>query len=84
VGYAGKMTNNIGKDLIHYKVTDPSDHPLNPRPDTLRYGISKIQGKTWITFQRDMNINLVRPLLISSSPPLMVEVLMSTLLIMHA
>ena len=66
VGYAGKMTNNIGKDLIHYKVTDHSDHPLNPRPGTLRYGASKIQGKVWITFQRDMNIKLVKPLLISS------------------
>ena len=64
--YVGKMTNNIGIDLIHYKVTDPSDRPLNPKPGTLRYGTSKIQGKVWITFQRDMNINFVRPLLISS------------------
>jgi len=30
VGYAGEMTNNIGKDVIHYKVTDHSDQPLNP------------------------------------------------------
>jgi pectate lyase len=66
VGYAGKMANNIGKDLIHYIVTDPSDHPLNPRPGTLRYGASRIQGKVWITFQKDMNIKLVKPLLISS------------------
>jgi len=66
VGYAGKMTNNVGKDLIHYKVTDHSDDPLNPRLGTLRYGASKIQGKVWITFQKDMNIKLVRPLLISS------------------
>ncbi|CAJ2635530.1 unnamed protein product [Trifolium pratense] len=66
VGFVGKMTNNIGKDLIHYKVTDPSDHPLNPRPGTLRYGASRIQGKVWITFQKDMNIKLEKPLLISS------------------
>ncbi|XP_028764002.1 putative pectate lyase 17 [Neltuma alba] len=66
VGYAGKMTNNIGKDLIHYKVTDPSDDPINPKPGTLRYGASMIQRKVWITFQRDMHIKLLRPLLISS------------------
>ncbi|KAK7290670.1 hypothetical protein RIF29_05251 [Crotalaria pallida] len=66
VGYAGKMTNNIGKGLIHYKVTDPSDDPINPKAGTLRYGASVIQGKVWITFQRDMLIKLVRPLLISS------------------
>ncbi|KAI9113469.1 hypothetical protein K1719_015396 [Acacia pycnantha] len=66
VGYAGKMTNNIGKDVVHYKVTDPSDDPINPKPGTLRYGASVIQGKVWITFQRDMRIRLARPLLISS------------------
>ncbi|AET03983.1 pectate lyase-like protein [Medicago truncatula] len=66
VGYVGKMTNNIGKDLIHYTVTDPRDHPLNPAPGTLRYEASRIQGKVWITLKRNMNIKLVRPLLISS------------------
>ncbi|KAI4327543.1 hypothetical protein L6164_019992 [Bauhinia variegata] len=66
VGYAGKMSNNIGKGLIHYKVTDPSDNPIIPKPGTLRYGASVIQGKVWITFQRDMHIKLQRPLLISS------------------
>ncbi|KAK7307570.1 hypothetical protein VNO77_40761 [Canavalia gladiata] len=66
VGYAGKMTNNIGMDLIRYKVTDPNDDPINPRPGTLRYGTSVIQGKVWITFQKDMHIRLERPLLISS------------------
>ncbi|XP_061375156.1 probable pectate lyase 16 [Gastrolobium bilobum] len=66
VGYAGKMTNNIGKDLIYYEVTDPSDDPINPKPGTLRYGASRIHGKVWITFQRDMQIRLERPLLISS------------------
>ncbi|KAE9617739.1 putative pectate lyase [Lupinus albus] len=66
MGYAGKMTNNIGEDLVHYKVTDPSDDPINPKQGTLRYGASVIQGKVWITFQRDMVIRLMRPLLISS------------------
>ncbi|XP_014500499.2 pectate lyase 1-like [Vigna radiata var. radiata] len=66
VGYAGKMINNIGNDLIHYKVTDSSDDPINPKPNTLRYGASIIQGKVWITFQRDMQIKLEKPLLISS------------------
>ncbi|KAK7266826.1 hypothetical protein RIF29_19483 [Crotalaria pallida] len=66
VGYAGKMTKNIGNGLIHYKVTDASDDPINPKLGTLRYGASVIQGKVWITFQRDMLIKLARPLLISS------------------
>ncbi|KAL6568220.1 hypothetical protein OROHE_003904 [Orobanche hederae] len=66
VGYAGKMTNNIGRDVINYKVTDPSDDPLNPRPGTLRYAMTNIGGKTWITFARNMNIKLVKPLLVSS------------------
>ncbi|KAK7380815.1 hypothetical protein VNO78_33334 [Psophocarpus tetragonolobus] len=66
VGYVGKMTNNIGKDLIHYTVTDPSDDPINPKLGTLRYGASMIQGKVWITFQKDMHIKLEKPLLISS------------------
>ncbi|KAE9608069.1 putative pectate lyase [Lupinus albus] len=66
VGYVGKMTNNIGDGLIHYKVTDPSDDPTNPKLGTLRYGASVIQGKVWITFERDMLIKLTKPLLISS------------------
>ncbi|AES76375.1 pectate lyase family protein [Medicago truncatula] len=60
------MTNNIGKGFIHYKVTDPNDDPINPQSDTLRYGASVIQGKVWITFKKDMNIKLMKPLLISS------------------
>ncbi|XP_021602894.1 probable pectate lyase 4 [Manihot esculenta] len=60
------MTNNIGKDTIRYKVSDPSDDPLNPKKGTLRYGATMITGKVWITFQKNMNIQLVKPLLISS------------------
>ncbi|KAL0535721.1 hypothetical protein IC582_030062 [Cucumis melo] len=66
VGFAGKMTNNMGRNLIHYQVTDPSDDPINPRPGTLRYGATMIKHKVWITFQKDMHIVLQKPLLISS------------------
>lgn len=66
VGYAGKMINNIDNDLIHYIVTDSGDDPVNPKPNTLRYGTSIVQGKVWITFQKDMLITLEKPLLISS------------------
>ncbi|BAU02176.1 hypothetical protein VIGAN_11163500 [Vigna angularis var. angularis] len=66
MGYAGKMIKNIGNDLIYYKVTDSSDDPINPKPNTLRYGTSVIQGNVWITFQKDMQIKLEKPLLISS------------------
>ncbi|XVE58432.1 hypothetical protein DITRI_Ditri04bG0169100 [Diplodiscus trichospermus] len=66
VGFAGKMTNNIGKGLTRYKVTDPSDDPLNPKPGTLRYGVTMIKGKVWITFKRNIEITLQKPLLISS------------------
>ncbi|RDX92114.1 hypothetical protein CR513_25808, partial [Mucuna pruriens] len=60
------MTNNIGKDFIHYKVIDFSDDPINPKSGTLRYETSVIQGKVWITLQRNMHIKFERPLLISS------------------
>ncbi|KAM7279351.1 hypothetical protein ACFE04_006485 [Oxalis oulophora] len=65
-GFAGKMTNNIGKDVTRYVVTDPSDDPLKPKPGTLRFGTTLIKGKKWITFKRSMNIQLHKPLLISS------------------
>ncbi|XP_071901192.1 probable pectate lyase 9 [Coffea arabica] len=66
VGYAGKMMNNIGRDVINYKVTDPSDDALNPKPGTLRYAMTHVKGKVWITFKRDMNVTLQKPLLVSS------------------
>ncbi|KAK9199897.1 hypothetical protein WN944_015091 [Citrus x changshan-huyou] len=31
------MTNNVGKDVVRYKVTDPGDDTINPKPGTLRY-----------------------------------------------
>ena len=66
VGFAGKMTNNMGLDVTHYEVTDPSDDAVNPKPGTLRYGVTNIKGKVWITFQRDMRIKLQKTLLIGS------------------
>lgn len=66
VGYAGKMIENIGQGVTKYKVTDPSDDPLDPKPGTLRYAMTSIKGKVWITFQRDMKIKLGKPLLVSS------------------
>ncbi|CAN6714567.1 unnamed protein product [Malus baccata var. baccata] len=66
VGFAGKMSNNAGSDVKYYQVTDPSDNALDPTPGTLRYGVTMIRGKKWITFRRDMRIQLQKPLLISS------------------
>ncbi|GMJ06479.1 hypothetical protein HRI_004317100 [Hibiscus trionum] len=66
VGFAGKMLNNTGKDVVKYKVVDPSDDPLNPKQGTLRYGATMIKGKVWITFKNNMQITLQRPLLLSS------------------
>ncbi|KAJ7950782.1 Leucine-rich repeat receptor protein kinase [Quillaja saponaria] len=67
VGFSGKMTNNIRRDLIHYKVLDPSDNPLDHRkPGTLRYGASMTKEKVRFAFKKDMQIKLKKPLLISS------------------
>ena len=52
--------------MVKYKVTDDSDHPLEPKPGTLRFGATAIKGKVWITFKKDMRIKLEKPLLISS------------------
>ncbi|EPS60705.1 hypothetical protein M569_14096, partial [Genlisea aurea] len=66
VGYAGKMTGNVGPDVVEYAVTNPNDDPLNPRPGTLRYAMTNLRGKVWITFAGDMNIKLVQPLFVRS------------------
>nr|KJB67543.1 hypothetical protein B456_010G197100 [Gossypium raimondii] len=60
------MINNIGKDIVKYKVIDPSDDALSPKSGTLRYGTTMIKGKVWITFKNSMTITLQRPLLLSS------------------
>lgn len=66
VGYAGKMTDNIGPNVTRYKVTDDGDDALDPKPGTLRYGATMIKGKVWITFHKDKQIKLQKPLLVSS------------------
>ncbi|GAB2293207.1 hypothetical protein Dimus_027415 [Dionaea muscipula] len=66
VGFSGKMKNNVGKNVVYYSVTNPSDDAANPKPGTLRYGVTKLSGKIWITFDRDMRIQLQKPLLIGS------------------
>ena len=66
LGFAGKMINNMGSDITHYKVTNPTDNPLKPQLGTLRYGATQLKGKVWITFQKDMRIKLNKPLLVSS------------------
>ncbi|CAL9749197.1 unnamed protein product [Musa acuminata subsp. burmannicoides] len=66
VGFSGKMNQNRGRDLTTYLVIDPSDDPVNPRPGTLRYGATLLPGKVWITFSKDMQIKLVRPLVVKS------------------
>lgn len=66
VGYAGKMTNNIGQNVTRYKVTSDGDDALDPKPGTLRYGATRIEGKVWITFHKDIQIKLEKPLLVSS------------------
>ncbi|KAK8945919.1 putative pectate lyase 2 [Platanthera guangdongensis] len=66
VGFAGKMRNNRGPGMRSYVVTDAGDDPATPLPGTLRYGATMMSGKVWITFARDMRIELQRPLLIDS------------------
>ncbi|KAJ0981436.1 hypothetical protein J5N97_009691 [Dioscorea zingiberensis] len=66
VGFAGKMSNNLGRGLRWYTVTDPRDDPLRPRYGTLRYGATLLKGKVWITFRRNMRITLQKPLLVKS------------------
>ncbi|KAL3511382.1 hypothetical protein ACH5RR_030783 [Cinchona calisaya] len=54
-----------GRDGQIYVVTDNGDHPVNPKPGTLRYGV--IQDEPlWIIFARDMVIQLKEELLMNS------------------
>ncbi|GMH17440.1 hypothetical protein Nepgr_019281 [Nepenthes gracilis] len=66
LGFAGKMKNNVGENVTSYVVTDPTDDAIDPKPGTLRYGVTKLTGKIWITFNHDMHIKLVKPLLVGS------------------
>lgn len=66
VGFVGKMSNNIGAGVTNYVVTDPGDDALKPKPGTLRYAMTHVKGKVWITFQKDMKILLKKSLLVNS------------------
>lgn len=54
-----------GRDGAVYVVTDPSDHPVNPQPGTLRYGATRDEP-LWIVFARDMSISLKNELMLNS------------------
>ncbi|KAK9204969.1 hypothetical protein WN943_015234 [Citrus x changshan-huyou] len=45
MSFSGKITDNVGKDIVHYKVTDPGDDTINPKLGTLRYGATLIPQK---------------------------------------
>ncbi|CAL1359926.1 unnamed protein product [Linum trigynum] len=54
-----------GRDGKYYTVTDPGDHPVKPKPGTLRY--AAIQNEPlWIVFARDMVIKLKAELMMNS------------------
>ncbi|XP_059655129.1 probable pectate lyase 18 isoform X2 [Cornus florida] len=54
-----------GKGGKYYVVTDSGDHPVNPKPGTLRHAV--IQDKPlWIVFSRDMTIKLQAELIMNS------------------
>lgn len=54
-----------GRDGKIYVVTDAGDHPVNPKPGTLRYGAIQNQP-LWIIFNRDMVIKLKEELMVNS------------------
>ena len=54
-----------GRDGKIYVVTDSGDHPVSPKPGTLRYGAIQ-EEPLWIIFQRDMTIRLKEELMVNS------------------
>ncbi|CAN1295413.1 Probable pectate lyase 5 [Linum perenne] len=54
-----------GRDGKIYVVTDSGDHPVNPKPGTLRYGVIRDEP-LWIIFERDMVIKLKAELMMNS------------------
>ncbi|KAK8473815.1 hypothetical protein PHAVU_001G256900 [Phaseolus vulgaris] len=54
-----------GRDGKIYVVSDPGDHPVNPKPGTLRYGVIQ-EEPLWIIFKRDMVIRLKQELMMNS------------------
>lgn len=55
-----------GKGGRFYIVTDSSDDPEKPPPGTLRHAVIQTEP-LWITFAKDMHINLQNELIVSSS-----------------
>ncbi|XP_028796408.1 probable pectate lyase 5 [Neltuma alba] len=54
-----------GRDGRYYVVTDPGDHPVSPKPGTLRYGVIQ-KEPLWIIFKKDMVIKLKEELIMNS------------------
>ncbi|KAL3519439.1 hypothetical protein ACH5RR_017588 [Cinchona calisaya] len=54
-----------GRQGVIYIVTDQSDDPIDPKPGTLRFGVTR-DVPLWIIFTRDMVINLKNELMINS------------------
>ncbi|XP_047339681.1 putative pectate lyase 2 [Impatiens glandulifera] len=54
-----------GKNGEIYVVTDPSDDASNPKPGTLRYGVTRSEP-LWIIFKHDMSLVLENELLVNS------------------
>ncbi|XP_028796888.1 probable pectate lyase 5 [Neltuma alba] len=54
-----------GRDGRYYVVTDPGDHPVSPKPGTLRYGVIQ-KDPLWIIFKKDMVIKLEEELIMNS------------------
>lgn len=63
IGYGSRATGGKGGKI--YRVTSPLDDPVNPKPHTLRYAVTR-PGPLWIIFAKDMKIMLKMPLLMTS------------------
>ncbi|KAJ1422678.1 Pectin lyase fold/virulence factor [Sesbania bispinosa] len=61
----GNPIDDCWRDGKIYVVTDPGDHPVNPKPGTLRYGVIQ-EEPLWIIFKRDMVIKLKQELMMNS------------------
>ncbi|KAG4931930.1 hypothetical protein JHK87_045932 [Glycine soja] len=63
IGFGKDATG--GKYGAIYRVKDPSDDPVNPKPGTLRYGAIQTEP-LWIIFDKDMVIRLKNELIMNS------------------
>ncbi|KAH9297707.1 hypothetical protein KI387_029389, partial [Taxus chinensis] len=63
VGYGAYAQGGKGGRI--YTVISSEDDAVNPKPGTLRYGVT-LHGRVWIVFGRNMNIVLKMPLVIGS------------------